>query len=310
MRDKIYAILEGESECWISKIVAIIILTAILVSSVAFVFETLPQAKAYQTELRILEIIVVIIFTIEYLLRLITSRERLSFLFTPLNVIDFLSILPFYLELFLISMLNLRILRVIRLIRIFRLFKLSRYSESLAITLKALHQSASSFAILLVLMAILMILFSSFVYFAEHDAHIAYCHHQNKNGTYCAGMWIDGHDNVKTSECPTCHQMQAVVQDDSQEIKCPVCGNLLERPTGRASIAQNFASIPHTFWWCIVTMTTVGYGDVVPQTVIGKIVAGLTMIFGILCIALPTGVMATTFLNVLEEERKKKQSKV
>lgn len=291
MRDKIYAILEGESDCLLAKIISVIILTAILVSSVAVVVETMPQAKKYQEELKILEIVVVIIFSVEYFLRFITSRQRFSFIFKPLNMIDILSILPFYLELFLMNIINLRILRVIRLIRVFRLFKLSRYSESLMMTMKALQQAASSFAILLVLMAIVMVLCSSFVYFAEYDAHITYCSHIGSDGKPCEGQWIEGRDDPNKPECPVCHQA-------------------LELPSGKASVAQNFTSIPHTFWWCIVTMTTVGYGDVVPQTVWGKLLAGLTMIFGILCIALPTGVMATNFLNVLEEEKKKKLAKI
>lgn len=69
-------------------------------------------------------------------------------------------------------------------------------------------------------------------------------------------------------------------------------------------MAKHFRSIVSTFWWCIATMTTVGYGDVVPQTALGKIIAGLTMIVGILAIALPTGIMATAFSARLEESRK------
>lgn len=66
---------------------------------------------------------------------------------------------------------------------------------------------------------------------------------------------------------------------------------------------ENFGSIPRAFWWSVVTLTTIGYGDVFPQTALGRILAGITAVFGIGLIAIPTGILAAAFSDVLEKQR-------
>lgn len=63
----------------------------------------------------------------------------------------------------------------------------------------------------------------------------------------------------------------------------------------REAQPNSFASIPHTMWWCIVTMATVGYGDMTPLTPIGKVFGGFVMLFGIAMFAVPAGILATGF---------------
>jgi voltage-gated potassium channel len=66
---------------------------------------------------------------------------------------------------------------------------------------------------------------------------------------------------------------------------------------------ERFGSIPRALWWSVATMTTVGYGDVVPQTVIGQIIAGIIAISGIVLVAIPTGIMAAAFSDELHKHR-------
>ncbi len=66
---------------------------------------------------------------------------------------------------------------------------------------------------------------------------------------------------------------------------------------------QQFGSIPRTLWWSIVTLTTVGYGDVFPVTVPGRVLAGLTAISGVALIAVPTGILAAAFSDVFQKQR-------
>jgi voltage-gated potassium channel len=283
--DEIYLIMEGNSTLWISKIISWIVLAAILISSVAFVLESDPDLHSYHSTFHQIELWIVVIFSLEYGIRWLTVRDRLKFMRQPLNVVDLLAILPFYITLFLPFHLDLRILRLIRLIRVFRLFKLAKYSESFSITLKTLGDSASALFALLILILISLVLFSSFMYFAEHESYISFCTQK-----HCKGKWVDG-------------------EHSREHLVCPECQHPLEAPYGTADSAKNFRSISKTFWWCIVTMTTVGYGDVVPQTPLGRILAGITMIMGILCIALPTGVIATNFSQNVENAKKKRQAK-
>lgn len=286
MRDKIFDIIEGNSESLISRLVTGAVFLTILVSCVGFVLESIPELhEQYHREFYILDVVVVMIFTLEYAIRFITARKKWEHIWQPFNIIDILSILPFYLDLLLSSVVSLRILRLIRLVRIFRIFKLAKYSESLTVTTNAFRDARPALASLVVLMGMVLVLFSSAMHYAEHDAHISYCHHKNTNGTICHGRWVEG---TNSPDKPA----------------CPVCQTKIALPVGEAAMANHFRSIVSTFWWCIATMTTVGYGDVVPQTALGKIIAGLTMIVGILAIALPTGIMATAFSARLEESRK------
>jgi voltage-gated potassium channel len=73
------------------------------------------------------------------------------------------------------------------------------------------------------------------------------------------------------------------------------------------SIADTgFTSIPRSIYWAIVTITTVGYGDIAPQTEIGQLLAALVMILGYAVIAVPTGIISTEFLRGTDEQKKQK----
>ena len=65
---------------------------------------------------------------------------------------------------------------------------------------------------------------------------------------------------------------------------------------------DKFGSVPDAMWWAIVTLTTVGYGDVVPLTALGKMIGGVTMIFGLIMIALPIGIVATSFADEIHRQ--------
>jgi voltage-gated potassium channel len=152
-------------------------------------------------------------------------RARLEFLRTGSAIIDLLSILPFYLTLFVPA--ELRVLLVFRLLRY---FKLARYSPGMRSLMAALQSERKALLASLVILFGLVLIAASAMHLAEHD-----------------------------------------VQPD------------------------RFGTIPDAMWWAIVTLTTVGYGDVVPMTAIGRVIAGFTMLAGLMMLALPIGIIANAF---------------
>lgn len=234
----LYRILE-KSEGKFGGFINLSILALIFINVFAVILETEEVLiNKYEKIFQIIEVISIIIFTIEYLLRIWISTEnkhfqkpvigRIKYIFTFYALIDLFAILPFYLPLLL--KMDLRMLRSVRLLRFFRIVKMGRYSKSIRLLSKVLREKKEELGITLFIVFILMIISSSLLYSAEHE-----------------------------------------VQPDK------------------------FPSIPSAMWWGICTLTTVGYGDIYPVTIIGKIFAGIIAILGIGLFALPAGILASGF---------------
>ncbi len=139
LKHYIYVIIEPSvGDSIIDKIFNVGMLLLIILNIFAVILQTEEVLfQKYQTQFYIFEVFSVIIFSVEYILRLWTCTEiaeykhpiwgRIRFAFTASMLIDLLSVLPFYLPL---HGLDLRIIRAVRLFRLFRLFKIGRYSQS------------------------------------------------------------------------------------------------------------------------------------------------------------------------------------
>lgn len=216
----IWNTLEYPNSSKFAKFLAIFSVVVITLSLIVFCVETLPHFRKpppnpYDEVWFKLNTFVIIWFTGEYVIRFITSPQKFKFLIGALNIIDLLSILPYYVQLGLDEDdSSISVLRVVRVVRVFRVFKLSRHSRGLQILGNTLRASLNELVMLMFFLAIGVMIFASCVYYAEGG-----------NGT-------------------------------------------------------DFQSIPHSFWWAVVTMTTVGYGDVSPTSFQGKIVGALCAISG------------------------------
>ena len=194
----------------------------------------------YKLAFNTFEIFSVVIFSIEYLLRVWSAParndlgdspnliKRMKYIFSFTGLIDFLAIIPSILPYF-FGGLDLRWLRVLRLLR---LLKISNYSSALEDFFSAIKADWRSFSAALYLMLIALFLSSALMYIAEHDSQ-----------------------------------------------------------------PEKFSSIPETMWWGLITLTTVGYGDVSPVTPLGKIIGAFTAIMGVCTVALLTGIVASAFAN-------------
>lgn len=246
MKKRIYEFINKNSK-FIKFIYGLIILNVI-----TLILESYRELKvSFSDFFYYFELISVIIFSIEYLLRLWTSdleksckgnsfKKRLKFGSSTLGLIDLLAILPFYLPF--IFPFDLRILRILRLFRLLRIFKLGRYSKSLNTITSVLKSTKSELAITGFVAFILLVLSSTIMYYFENDVQ-----------------------------------------------------------------PEKFASIGHSFWWAIATLTTVGYGDVFPITAMGKVMSGIIALIGIGFIALPTGIISSAFITRIQEQKKEKE---
>jgi len=278
---KLHLLLEEPDSGVAARIFSICVLSAIVMSIAGFILQTLPSLKDF-IGLEIVEIGTTIFFTFEYLLRLYAcnafgKQTQLGFMRTPLNVLDLVAVLPWYLEVSIQSLgpvKPLRVLRTVRLIRIFRIFKLSRYSVGMNLMVKAVVGSLHSLAVMGFFLLVAAVLFSSLVYYAERAG--------------CPDV------AAMTQELWRAYRQECVDSDEKYDLK----GNLCCNDRGAAS---GFPSIALSFWWAIVTMATVGYGDMVPLTTPGRIVGCFTILAGIVLIALPVAIVGGKFQKAYDE---------
>ncbi len=211
----------------------LVIQTLIVLSLITFMLETLPDLDARTRRvLSVIEVITVIIFTVEYLLRVIVADKKLKYVFSFYGLIDLLAILPFYIT----SGIDLRAIRIFRLFRLFRAFKLVRYSKAVRLFRLAIKEIKEELILYLVLTLVLLFVASIGIYYFENEAQ-----------------------------------------------------------------PEKFKSIFHCMWWAISTLTTVGYGDVYPITLGGRIFTAIILLIGLGLIAVPSGLIASAFTKVYED---------
>lgn len=209
----------------------LILLVLIVLSTIIVMMESVSIFDAKLHSLFIfLEIIITIFFTIEYVLRIVTIRNKKSYIFSFFGIIDFLAILPFYLSLFFPITKYFLILRMLRMLRVFRILNLLDFMNDGYLIVRALKHSSRKIYIFLLFLVIFCVIVGSLMFMVE------------------------GH-------------------------------------------REGFESIPQSIYWAVVTVTTVGYGDVSPTTPLGKFLSVLLMLSGYSIIAVPTGIVTAEMRN-------------
>lgn len=203
------------------------LLVLILISIALVMLESVGAFRTqYKEEINVLEWIITILFSIEYILRVICIKKPLKYIFSFYGLIDFFSTIPKYLSFFFMGTNHLVALRALRLLRVFKILKLSQFLGASLHLAKALKASRVRISVFLLFVLILCVILGTVMYI------------------------IEGANN-------------------------------------------GFTSIPRSIYWAIVTLTTVGYGDIAPQTALGQFIASAVMILGYAIIAIPTGIVST-----------------
>jgi voltage-gated potassium channel len=216
-----------ESNTTAGKAFDIALLILILASIVVVMLDSIKSLRLQYGELFfILEWAFTILFTIEYILRLICIKKPWRYVTSSLGIIDLLAIIPSYLSIFFMGAQSLLVFRALRLLRVFRIFKLTHFLSEMQFLGSAVRGSLKKISIFMFIVFSVVIILGSVMYLVEGG----------ENG---------------------------------------------------------FHSIPDSIYWAIVTITTVGYGDISPVTPLGKFIASLIMFIGYGIIAVPTGIITT-----------------
>ncbi len=220
-----------EADTPAGRLFDIVLIGAIVASVIAVMLESISSIRSdYGDLLYFVEWIFTILFTIEYVLRLICVRQPILYAKSFFGVVDLMAILPTYISIVIPGAQYLLVIRLLRVLRIFRVLKLVNYLREAHVLMQALRASRRKITVFLFTVLTLVVILGSLMYF------------------------IEGEEN-------------------------------------------GFTSIPRSIYWAIVTLTTVGYGDILPQTSLGQVLAALIMIIGYGLIAVPTGIVTAELVR-------------
>jgi len=235
-RSKVHEII-FEADTKAGQLFDIGLIISILLSVLAVMRESIPKIReTYGSELYLVEWLFTILFSIEYILRIISIGRPLKYMLSFFGIVDLLAILPTYFSILFPGTHTLAVIRILRVLRVFRVLKLAQYLREAQVLIRALKNARRKITVFLLTVLSLVVVFGSIMYLVEGDA-------------------------------------------------------------------SGFVSIPRSIYWAIVTLTTVGYGDITPQTDLGQMISALVMILGYSIIAVPTGIITAEIAQTVGKDK-------
>ena len=237
-KEKLYVII-FEADTPAGRAFDVGLLIVICVSVLAVTLESVDAIHAkHGALLHLAEWFFTVLFTLEYILRVIITKNPRAYIFSFFGMIDLLACLPTYLELFLGGAGYLLVIRVLRMLRVFRILKMVRHLKEGTAIMNALRSARPKITVFLFGIVALTVIMGTLMYLIEGDEE-----------------------------------------------------------------GGQFTNIPQSVYWCIVTLTTVGYGDITPITMLGQFLAAIIMIMGYSIIAVPTGVITVELIREVQSEQ-------
>ncbi|CAJ0774496.1 hypothetical protein LMG7141_00173 [Ralstonia condita] len=212
-----------------------LLLVAIVASVLVVMLDSIPSARDRAgTLFAVLEWLFTLLFTAEYVMRILVVRKPLRYVLSFYGIIDFISILPTWLAIFTPELAYLLDVRLLRLLRVFRVLKVTVYFEEAQVLLRALVNARHKIFVFLGTVFIITIILGTVMYVVEGPQH-------------------------------------------------------------------GFTSIPVSMYWAVVTLTTTGFGDLVPRTPLGQFITSITILLGYSIIAFPTGIIGAELVTSMRQ---------
>ena len=238
IRKRIYTIV-FESDTRKGRLFDLILLWVILLSIISVFLESVASFRErYLTAIQILEWLFTILFSLEYMVRIYSSKNPWTYIFSFYGLIDLISFIPNYLSLIFPGAQYLMVIRALRLLRVFRILKLSRFINEGNVLKNALKASVHKITVFILSVITLVTIIGTLMYIIEGEE-------------------------------------------------------------------SGFTNIPIAIYWAIVTITTVGYGDISPQSPLGQFLASILMIVGYGIIAVPTGIVTVAMAQASEDSKER-----
>ena len=255
MKKKVFDVIEiGNKGDLISRAFDVMIVLTIMLNLAVTLADTFSEMAPYQGIIDVIELVTIVIFTIEYVLRIWTSeylypdkgyskiKAALCFIFSFYGIIDLLTFLPYYMPLVFPS--GAVVFRLLRVFRIFRLFKINAQYDAFNVITSVLNEKKNQLVSSTCLVLILMVASSLGMYSLEHEAQ-----------------------------------------------------------------PEVFANAFSGMWWSVSALLTVGYGDIYPITVAGKVLGIVTAYLGVGMVAIPTGIISAGFVEQYNRMKRSDEDK-
>lgn len=219
------------------------LLIAILISVTVICLESVREVRAeWEPELMAASGVITVLFTIEYILRLLCVRRPLRYALSFFGIVDLLAILPAYLALFIEGPEYLSVIRALRLLRVFHVFKMGPYVVETQTLVAAVRATKPKIIVFLLVVLTTVLILGTAIYVVENP------------------------------------------------------------DPGNPDPENEFTSIPRSAYWAVVTITTVGYGDIAPRSVAGQVLAAAAMILGYSMIIVPVAIFSVEVIRTHQRE--------
>ena len=264
-----------------------IINLAILISCLSLAGETVePYATEHANLFKLIEYFAVFFFTIDYLGNLYFAKDRVKYFFSFWGLVDLISILPTYLMIMnLTALQGSKVLRVLRVVRVLRVLKMARIAlQRISESLETSNPILTNLKIYFIALFSVVMISSTLMYYVEGNLYSA-----EALATGQAALDAKIAANPLPADAPP--EASKFMPLD------PISGNPIPEDT------RFYTSIPAAMWWCIVTLTTTGYGDMFPLTFGGRVIAGVTMLLGLVLFGILLNIVGKTIMVLLFGEQ-------